>query len=277
MVRGRDRLCQDPETGRSLRRNTEILCIGTCLNPISYTMCRMSRPQPSAGTSLFGPVDAPRRSVLADEIYEILKSKLMDNVVEPGARLSIDGLARDLGVSPTPIREALARLESDGLVSKKAHHGYTAAPLIDARTFEELFRMRLLLEPACASWAAKVATPDQLSELGSLISQMSIPVSGEGYDSYKAFAAQDAAFHVALAEATGVALMVETLERLRPHAQLYRLYYTLGLTDDTVREHQRVLEAVARRDEAGAAHAMSAHLSASRARLAGALGQSRAD
>ena len=90
---------------------------------------------------------APRRSVLTDEIYEFLKSKLMDNVVEPGSRLSIDGLSRDLGCSATPIREALARLESDGLVAKRPHYGYTAAPLIDSTTFDELFRMRLLLEP----------------------------------------------------------------------------------------------------------------------------------
>src|ERR1700730_17239323 len=103
-------------------------------------------------------IDGPRRAVLADEIYEILKSRLMDNIVEPGARLSIDGLSRDLKVSPTPIREALARLESDGLVAKRAHVGYTVAPLIDARAFDELFRMRLLLEPACGAWARQTAT-----------------------------------------------------------------------------------------------------------------------
>src|ERR1700755_1935931 len=114
--------------------------------------------QESAPSSLWLGADAPRRSVLADEVYEILKSKLMDNIVEPGSRLSIDGLARDLGCSPTPIREALARLESDGLVAKRAHYGYTAALLIDAQSFAELFRMRLLLEPACASWAAQAAS-----------------------------------------------------------------------------------------------------------------------
>jgi DNA-binding GntR family transcriptional regulator len=227
----------------------------------------MTAVQTNTAGSPFGSVNAPRRSVLADEIYEILKSKLMDNVVEPGARLSIDGLSRDLKVSATPIREALARLESDGLVTKRAHHGYTAAPLIDARTFAELFRMRLLLEPACASWAA----------MEDLIAEMKTPLAGDGYESYKAFASQDAAFHGALAAATGVGLMVETLERLRPHAQLYRLYYTVGIADDTVREHERVLEAVTRRDQAGAAHAMSAHLSASRGRLAGALGQPETD
>jgi DNA-binding GntR family transcriptional regulator len=210
----------------------------------------------------------PRRSVLADEIYEFLKSKLMDNVVEPGSRLSIDGLARDLGCSATPIREALARLESDGLVVKRAHYGYTAAPLIDYTTFDELFRMRLLLEPACASWAAQVATQRQIKGLEDLIAEMTKPVLGNSYDSYKTFAAQDAAFHLAVATATGVGLMVETLERLRAHAQLYRLYYAVGITADTVREHQRILEAISGRDEAGAAQAMSAHLNASRSRLA---------
>jgi DNA-binding GntR family transcriptional regulator len=214
---------------------------------------------------------APRRSVLADEIYEFLKSKLMDNVVEPGSRLSIDGLSRDLGCSATPIREALARLESDGLVAKRAHYGYTAAPLIDSTTFDELFRMRLLLEPACALWAAQVATAQQITGMEDLIAAMSKPVLGNSYDSYKAFATQDAAFHLALATATGVGLMVETLERLRSHAQLYRLYYTVGITADTVREHERILEAITRRDEAGAAQAMSAHLNASRSRLTGAV------
>jgi DNA-binding GntR family transcriptional regulator len=236
----------------------------------------MAAMQTGITGSPFGSIDSPRRSVLADEIYEILKSKLMDNVVEPGARLSIDGLSRDLKVSATPIREALARLESDGLVTKKAHHGYTAAPLIDARAFDELFRMRLLLEPACASWAAQVAVPRQITGMEDLIAEMKTPLSGDGYESYKAFAAQDAAFHVALATATGVGLMVEILERLRPHAQLYRLFYTVGIADDTVREHARVLEAVTRRDEAGAGQAMSAHLRASRARLAGALGHPEA-
>ncbi|MCU1492124.1 MAG: hypothetical protein JWM85_3529 [Acidimicrobiaceae bacterium] len=213
----------------------------------------------------------PTRSVLADQVYELIKARLMDNLVEPGARLSIDGLSRDLGVSPTPIREALARLESDGLVAKRAHHGYTAAPLIDSRTFEELFKIRLLLEPASASWAAQVASGAQIREFQGLISAMREPLPGDSYESYRAFAAQDAAFHLALAVASGVHLMVETLERLRAHTQLYRLYYAAGLTRDTVAEHRRVLGAVKAHDEKGAAKAMTAHLLGSRNRLAVAI------
>src|SRR5258705_6227457 len=219
----------------------------------------MARSATNAKDSPWRDIDSPRRSILADEIYEILKSKLMDTIVQRGAGLSIDGLSRDLKVSPTPIREALARLESDGLVTKRAHHGYTAAPLIDAHAFDELFRMRLLLEPACAAWAAQTATAAQVTSIDELYAEMGEPVPGDDYESYKTFAAQDAAFHLALAAATGVSLMVETLERLRPHAQLYRLYYTVGITDDTLREHERVLTAVTQRDEVGAAQAMSAH------------------
>lgn len=215
--------------------------------------------------------DGVLRSVLADRVYELIKARLMDNVMEPGARVSIDALSRDLDVSATPIREALARLESDGLVVKRAHRGYTAAPLIDAQAFDELFRMRLLLEPASASWAAQAATAKQIAAMEDLIAEMSKPVTGDSYESYRVFAAQDAGFHLALAEASGVRLMVDVLARLRAHTQLYRLYYTAGISGDTVAEHSRVIEAVSRRDAAAAAAAMTAHLSASRDRLESAV------
>ncbi|MDQ1584052.1 MAG: hypothetical protein QOF36_2106 [Microbacteriaceae bacterium] len=212
----------------------------------------------------------PRRSILADEIYELIKSRLMDNLVEPGSRLSIDGLARDFSCSPTPVREALARLESEGLVTKRAHHGYAVAPLMDSKSFDELFRVRLLLEPTAASWAAALATGEQIRNLEDLIADMKEPVHGASYESYKAFAAQDAAFHLALATASGVGLMVDLLERLRPHSQLYRLYYETGIAGDTVVEHQRVVDAVSQHDEAAASLAMSFHLNAARERLTGA-------
>ncbi|MDQ1690891.1 MAG: hypothetical protein QOD87_999, partial [Pseudonocardiales bacterium] len=57
----------------------------------------------------------PARPSLSDDVYEAIKALIMNHAIAPGSRLSIDQLARDLAVSPTPIREALARLESDGL------------------------------------------------------------------------------------------------------------------------------------------------------------------
>jgi hypothetical protein len=75
----------------------------------------------------------------------------------------------------------------------------------------------------------------------------------------------------ALAEASGIRLMAEILDRLHPHTRLYRLYYAVGIGGDTVAEHSQVIEAVSRRDAGAAEAAMIAHLSVSRQRLAPAV------
>jgi len=99
------------------------------------------------GQGLVGP--APRQ-ILTDSVYDAVKALIMDDVVPPGAKLNMDALARDLAVSPTPIREALARLESERLVVKEPLRGYTTAPLLTRAAFEDLYDFRLHLEP----WAA---------------------------------------------------------------------------------------------------------------------------
>ena len=96
------------------------------------------------------PIPRLRRSTLGEDVYETLTALVMQHTLAPGDRLNIDALARELEVSPTPVREALARLESDGLVRKRPLAGYTATPLLTRQEFEELFDMRLVLEPATA-------------------------------------------------------------------------------------------------------------------------------
>ncbi|MFF3788152.1 GntR family transcriptional regulator [Streptomyces sp. NPDC001933] len=69
---------------------------------------------------------------------------VMDHVIQPGARLGIESLSRTLRVSASPVREALARLEVDGLVVKRSLAGYRATELLTGGGVEELFEMRLL-------------------------------------------------------------------------------------------------------------------------------------
>ena len=66
----------------------------------------------------------PQRQVLSDDVYETVKGLIMDSVVEPGTRLNIDALTRELGILADPDPESLARLESDGLVIKEPLRGY---------------------------------------------------------------------------------------------------------------------------------------------------------
>src|SRR5207302_468801 len=82
-------------------------------------------------------VALPQRQMLSDGVYEAIKRLLMEHTLPPASRVNIDQLARQLNVSPTPVREALARLEADALVVKEPLRGYTAAPLLDLRALEE--------------------------------------------------------------------------------------------------------------------------------------------
>ncbi len=105
------------------------------------------------------------RQVLADHVYEELLASLMDGRLEPGAAVSIDGTARELDVSPTPVREALARLEHTGMVRRVALKGYRVAPMFTREDFAELMEARLAIEPVNARLACARLTPAHLHEL----------------------------------------------------------------------------------------------------------------
>ena len=80
---------------------------------------------------------------LGDEVYNAIYSQLMSHAIAPGGRISVDYLVRELGVSQTPIREALSRLEAQGLVVKTHLIGYSAASQMDKSRLEQLYELLL--------------------------------------------------------------------------------------------------------------------------------------
>src|SRR4051794_28057574 len=185
-------------------RSEEVIPIGC---RIRQTPRRASNGERAAMTARAGH-EAPglRREVLADGVYEAIKTLIMDRGIEPGAKINMESVSRDLDVSPTPVREALARLESDGLVTKKPLVGYTAAPLLDARGLDELFELRLMLEPVAARWAAGGITAPRVAELSRMLTdvrEFSGTASGDDYRGYREVALHDGQFHDAIAEASG--------------------------------------------------------------------------
>lgn len=220
-------------------------------------------------------VSVPARQMLTDGVYEAVKELVMDQRIEPKTRVNIDRLARDLNVSPTPVREALARLESDGLVIKEPLRGYSIAPLLDLEAFEKLYEVRTLLEPHAARRAGQRANARAIRNLQRVIDEMRSTqaalgdqANGRFYRAYRRLAFQDAEFHELLTTAAGNELLSETLARLRPHLHLYRLYYNTGIGKETISEHQAILDAIKARDSERAAEAMVQHIEQSRQRLA---------
>jgi DNA-binding GntR family transcriptional regulator len=209
----------------------------------------------------------PPRTMLRDTVYESIKAMLMDNDLTPGSRLSIDAIARSLEVSPTPVREAMTKLEADGLVAKRPHAGFVVAPLMDQASLDNLFDIRLLLEPGAAFRAARHASKKQVSEMNKLLKNMEIRPAGETYEGYRDFAIQDAQLHRLVAEASANPLIADALSRLHAHTHSYRLYFKIGITTETTQEHQLIFDMIVAREPEKAEAAMRQHISASRDRL----------
>jgi DNA-binding GntR family transcriptional regulator len=206
------------------------------------------------------PSGVARKSRLADEVYDTLLGRLMSHRMPPGARVNIDALARELGVSQTPIRDALSRLEADGLLVRTHLAGYRVAPKLTREQFEQLVEFRLLVEPTAARLAAERMSPEQLAELPRLAATMTNPTQGDRHQAYAIFAQQDAAFHALIAAGSGNRIIHDSLARLHIHVHLFRLLFDARVTTEAIDEHAEVLEAIVKRDPGAAAFAMRRHL-----------------
>ena len=200
------------------------------------------------------------RGRLADEVYDTLLGQLMSLRIVPGSRVTIDALARELGVSQTPIRDALNRMEADGLVVRVPHAGYRIPPQITRQLFEDMLEIRLLLEPAAARRAAERASLAQVDRLRRMLEEMAELVGGDGLMAYGAFGLRDAAFHDLIALSAENEVIREALSRLHTHVHLFRLLYDTQVTYLAMGEHDEVLAAVAARDPDAAAYAMRRHI-----------------
>jgi DNA-binding GntR family transcriptional regulator len=214
------------------------------------------------------PEMPPRRASLGDDVYEALLTRLISLKIAPGARINVDALVKELGVSHTPIRSALVRLEAEGLVVKTHLVGFSAAPLPSRRHFEQIYELRLLLEPVAAAKAARALTPADRDALGELHAAMAAPTSDDARLAYGKFATWDAAFHARIATAGGSELIAETLARLHTHMHLFRLLFHSRVTEEAIREHAEVIASLNAGDPEAAHAAMERHVLFSQRRMA---------
>jgi DNA-binding GntR family transcriptional regulator len=220
------------------------------------------------------PVPRLRRSTLGEGVYETLTALVMGHTLAPGDRINIEALARELDVSPTPVREALARLESDGLVRKRPLVGYTVTPLLTRQEFTDMFDMRLVLEGAAARWAAQRADKDQrkaiVAEAATTMAADTITPAGadeaDGWQSHAAFTKLDAQFHDLVAETAGNPLLRDGIARLHAHLHLHRLYFPYAQAGTTAEEHRNIAAKIRAGKPDLAEAAMRAHLTLARER-----------
>lgn len=147
--------------------------------------------------------------------------------------------------------------------------GYSAAPLPSKIRFEEMFELRLLLEPYLAERAARSLDDDARKELLALTATMAeLNGNNDTRISYGKFAIQDAKFHSWIADHGRNELAAEALKRLHGHMHLFRLLFHSRITSDAIVEHAKIVEAVSSGDAVAARDAMAEHIRASHSRVA---------
>ena len=209
-----------------------------------------------------------RRSSVVDSVYDNIYHQLMSLEIAPGSRMPLDVLARELGVSQTPVREALSRLEREGLVRKEHLIGYSAAPQWTRKQFEDLYNFRLLLEPEAARMAVRNMTPEALHRLENAAADMGhgeAPVDRN--TRYSRFARADAQFHDDILQIAGNEVIRSTLFNQHVHLHIFRLMFHTRVTQEALEEHDALLAAFRNRDPQTAYQAMYVHIERSRDRL----------
>lgn len=208
-----------------------------------------------------------RRTDLTGVVYEHLKSRIMDLTLEPDTPLRIDVIARQLGVSPTPVREAMLRLAADELVTKRGARGYFTNPVITRPEFEDLWEFRLAVEPWAAALAARRATPDDAAALRDEVAHPAGLGRAMDLSTYRAMQEHDQRFHELVFRVAGNATAADAFRRTRTHLRTFRIRMAAELGDPALREHEAIARAIAAGDPDASAEAMRIHLSSSRDRL----------
>ena len=204
-------------------------------------------------------VSIPKRQMLSDDVYDAIKVSILTGRIPAGSKINLEELRRDTGVSNTPIRQALSRLEAEGLVVKEAYRGFAVAEPPDAARLEEIFEVRLILEPATAALAAARATPAEIDHLRQL--------TEDALTDPAVSAELDGPFHAAIDEAAKNSVLKDELDRVRGRRFSYNsLFDVADYAERTWAEHKEILDALVDGDATSAEAAMRRHLELSRDR-----------
>ncbi|MCW5261823.1 GntR family transcriptional regulator [Verminephrobacter eiseniae] len=210
---------------------------------------------------------APERNSRADQVYEQLKRDVAEFRLVPGDRFTEHAVSERLGVSRTPVRQALTRLQQEGHVEVMYRSGWRVLPF-DFDKFEQLYDLRTVLETTAAhrlcAGDPERAHPGSRALLDSLMTPWLLPPAQRSSDAAQV-SQWDEAFHCTLVQAAGNAEMArvhrDVTERIRI---IRRLDFTRHeRIDATYDEHAKILGALQARRGAQAAMLLRAHISAS--------------
>jgi GntR family transcriptional regulator, rspAB operon transcriptional repressor len=215
------------------------------------------------------------------DIYTSLRREILSCAIPPGAEIRDAAFAERFSVSRSPVRDALLRLEAEGLVLIHPRKGYRAAPIsiADAR---DLFAFRAILEPACAASVATEATDADLAALDRFRAMDGAAEDGtaenEPNAASAAFVRYNREFHLAVAALCGNRRLRDTTVDL---IEQFDRFVTVSISSDSdtqhaalIAEHCEIIDALQMRDGKRAGRILARHAGRARKRVLAALSRS---
>lgn len=208
-----------------------------------------------------------RRRNLREEAVDVLRAAILGGELEPGSIHSAVSLAERLGVSPTPVREAMLELANSGLVEVLPNRGFRVT-VIDDRDLDEISELRLMLELPAIDLVIERASDTDLAELERPLQELE--TAADRLD-VPAFLLADREFHLSLLALTGNRRLVEIVAGLRDQTRIVGLHSLAeeGALQSTASEHRPILDAIRARNLAEARRVMKVHLEHTRRDWAG--------
>lgn len=211
-------------------------------------MVALAHPPATTGKLL-----SPR--ALYQEVAEHLREQIYDRVLVPGSWIDEMKLCAELGISRTPLREALKLLATEGLVTMKLRRGAYVTE-VSANDVSQVYHLLALIESDAAAMVARHANDDQRTELTRLHTKLEAQARKRSE-----FFATNEAFHMALLTIAGNRWALQTVTDLRKVMKLNRHHslFKTGRLADSLAEHRALMQAIQARDGAAAARVMKAH------------------
>lgn len=197
----------------------------------------------------------------SDKAYEAIRDMIVDGVFAPGDRLSEEALSAEIGVSRTPVREALRRLEGDYFVSIRANRGARVLGW-EAGDVDDLFQLRAIIEGFAARCAADRATAEEIAAMRAEIAAINKALTGRARPDIDLFLSANSRFHSLLSGAAKNTRLSEIIKSLVAQAVVFRTAKRFSIEDlqRSNFHHREMLDAIEARDGALAETIMRTHI-----------------
>jgi DNA-binding GntR family transcriptional regulator len=202
--------------------------------------------------------DIQNHRPLREMVYEELKMQILTGAIVPGTRMMEAELAKEIGVSRTPIREAIRKLEKEGLVTIEPRRGAYASQM-STEDMVEILEVRQNMEGLAAYFAASRMSPEHLAELKEVSANYNAAVA-EG--NMEHMIANDTRFHRIIVDSCNNKILVQMIEQLQELVLRFRYihYDNFRRAAEMPAEHQAILDAIEKGDADAAREAADIHI-----------------